>query len=215
MNFTVINKSISFILILLIVLFLKSTADATIIRCGTFGKTYPITEPDALKEFQDRAAQVDWSKALNEKTYEKAIENYHPDTVHLPRAEKEASRLVDMTYTLPYDIPDGKGGILYPRGYTFNPLDYIRFPQTIVVINGNDPDQIEWFEKSEYADDYNVMLLLSEGAYYHLEHKIGQPVYYASTDIIRRFQLQAVPAIVRQKGKYMEVKDIVVPEKTK
>jgi len=26
-----------------------------------------------------------------------------------------------MTYTTEIDVPDGKGGVLYPKGYTFNP----------------------------------------------------------------------------------------------
>ncbi len=209
------NKLRLSVLTLVFFLVFGSTAYAVIARIGTFGRTYPILEPDALKEFETRAAQVDWSKVFNKKTYEKAIENYHPDLVHLPRTQKKATRLVNMTYTLPFDIPDGKGGILYPRGYTFNPLNYIKFSQTLVVINGNDPEQVKWFKHSRYADDYNVMLLLSEGAYYHLEHKLGQPVYYASTDIVRRFQLRSVPCIVRQNGKHMEVKEIVVPKKTK
>jgi len=198
-----------------IVLLLGSFAHAAIVRTGTFGQTYPIVEPDALKEMENRAAQVDWRKIFNQKTYEKAMQNYHPDAQHLPRAQKNKTRIVDMTYTLPFDIPDDKGGILYPKGYTYNPLDYVKFTQTLVVINGDDPDQVKWFTHSKYADTSSVMLLLSEGAYYPIEHKLAQPVFYASTDMIQRFQLQAVPSVILQDGKYMEVEEIVVSEKNK
>ena len=42
-----------------------------------------------------------------------------------------------MTYTTEIDVPDGKGGILYPKGYTFNPLEYLTYSKTIIVINGS------------------------------------------------------------------------------
>ena len=90
---------------------------------GNFGMTYRIAERDALTEIEERAKQVDWHKVLDKRK----IENYQgpPDRVRLPRAKRNRSFQVDMTYTTEIDVPDGKGGILYPTGYTFNPLDYI------------------------------------------------------------------------------------------
>ncbi|MFZ0449014.1 MAG: hypothetical protein WAL98_07200 [Desulfatiglandaceae bacterium] len=192
------------------ILLMGSPSHAAIHDLGIFGQTYPIAEQDALKEIKGRVAQVDWSKIFNRKKMVKAVQNYRPDTPFLPRAREDAVKLVDMTYTLAFDIPDGKGGILYPKGYTFNPLDYVNFEKTLVVINGDDPDQVAWFTGSDYAGGFDSMLVLTGGSYYELGKKLERPVFYANTDIVRRFQLEAVPSIVHQKGRYMEVREIVL-----
>jgi conjugal transfer pilus assembly protein TraW len=114
-----------------------------------------------------------------------------------------------MTYTAEIDVPDGKGGILYPKGYTFNPLDFITYPKTIIVINGNDKDQVSWFRDSEYSQLMDVTLMITEGAFGVITKKVNRTVFYATTKIINRFQLAAVPSIIKQKGQYMEVTEVV------
>lgn len=210
---TIHSRSFIKILFVICSILITSTAHAVVHHLGVLGQTYPIAERDALKELKERVSEVDWNRVFNRHKIENAIKNYRPDTVFLPRAQRERTRLVDMTYILPFDIPDGKGGILYPRGYTFNPLDYIHFNKTIIVINGDDPDQVKWFTHSKYAGEIKTMLLLTAGSYFDLGKKLNRPVFYATTDIIHRFQLQAVPSVIRQEGRYMEVIEIDVTEK--
>jgi len=195
------------------ILLMASPSHAAIHNLGTFGQTYPIAERDALEEIKERAAHIDWGRIFSRENMEKAVKAYRPDTPFLPRAQKQRVRLVDMTYTLDIDIPDGKGGILYPKGYTFNPLDYVDFPRTLVVINGDDVSQVAWFSRSDYSKNVKAMLLLTGGSYYDLGKKLDRPVFYATPDIVNRLQLEAVPSIVRQKGRYMEVKEVAVPDK--
>ena len=193
---------------------LASPSHAAIHDLGTFGQTYKIAEQDALEKIKERVSRLDPKKVPNRKMMEKAVQTYRPDTPFLPRARADAVKLVDMTYTLPFDIPDGKGGILYPKGYTFNPLDYVNYEKTLVVINGDDMGQVAWFSQSDYAKDLKTMLLLTGGSYYDLGKKLDRPVFYANVDIIHRFQLEAVPSIVHQEGRYMEVKEVAIPDKT-
>ena len=176
---------------------------------GTFGTTYQISERDALAEIEERARKADWSKVLDKKK----IENYQgpPDRGSLPRAKRNRSFLVDMTYTTEIDVPDGKGGILYPKGYTFNPLDYVTYPKTLVVIDGNDPEQVKWLASSEYDKRLDVTLLLTEGNFGVVSKKISRPLFYADRKIIERLKLKAVPSIVRQKGRLMEVTEMALP----
>ncbi len=177
---------------------------------GTVGKTYPIAERDALSELEDRARRIDTKKMLTKVRPEK----YRPENLkHLPRASKTRSYLVDMSYTVQEDIPDGKGGILYPRGYTFNPLSYMPFRKTLVVIDGNDRLQVEWFAGSRYKSDPAVMLLLTDGASGDVQRRVRRPVFYATEPIVNRFRLSAVPSVVRAKGTNMEVEEIAVPLK--
>ena len=179
---------------------------------GTFGVTYPIAERDALEEIQERARQVDWQKVLDRRK----LESYQgpPDRGTLPRAKRERTFAVDLTYTMELDLPDGKGGILYPKGYTFNPLEYVVYPKSIVVINGNDPEQLQWFVTSEYATRLNVTLLLTEGRHTVVAKRLKRPLFYADRKIIERFRLKAVPSIIRQKGRFMEVSEIDVRRTT-
>ena len=176
---------------------------------GTYGTTYRITERDALAEIEDRARQVDWNKVLDKRK----VENYQgpPDKASLPRAKRNRSFPVDMTYTTEIDVPDGKGGILYPKGYTFNPLDYVTYPKTLVVIDGTDPEQVKWFAASEYDKRLDVKLLLTEGSFGAVSKRISRPLFYADSKMIERLRLKAVPSVIKQKGRLMEVTELGLP----
>ncbi len=185
----------------------NSFAEITVL--GTFGATYKIAEKDAVTELKEKAAQTDWKKHFNQKKIKSLVKNYRPDIIKLPRAVKNNSFLVDMTYTLDFNIPDGKGEILYPAGYKFNPLQYMNFSKTIVIFNGMDSEQIKWCQKS-YAADYNSILLITDGSCYDLSELFKRPVFYASAEIIDRFGVQAVPSIISQQKIYMEIKEVEV-----
>lgn len=184
-----------------------SSAQAKVI--GTYGTTYRITERDALAEIEARARQVDWNKVLDKRK----VENYQgpPDKASLPRAKRSRSFPVDMTYTTEIDVPDGKGSILYPKGYTFNPLDYVTYPKTLVIINGTDPDQVKWFAASEYDKRLDVTLLLTEGNFGTVSKRISRPLFYADSKMIERLKLKAVPSVIKQKGRLMEVTEVALP----
>lgn len=184
-----------------------SSAQAKVI--GTYGTTYRITERDALAEIEERARQVDWNKVLDKRK----VENYQgpPDKASLPRAKRSRSFPVDMTYTTEIDVPDGKGSILYPKGYTFNPLDYVTYPKTLVIINGTDPDQVKWFAASEYDKRFDVTLLLTEGNFGGVSKRISRPLFYADRKMIERLKLKAVPSVIKQKGRLMEVTEVALP----
>ncbi len=184
-----------------------SSAQAKVI--GTYGTTYRITERDALAEIEERARQVDWNKVLDKRK----VENYQgpPDKASLPRAKRNRSFPVDMTYTTEIDVPDGKGSILYPKGYTFNPLDYVTYPKTLVIINGTDPDQVKWFAASEYDKRLDVTLLLTEGNFGGVSKRISRPLFYADRKMIERLKLKAVPSVIKQKGRLMEVTEVALP----
>ena len=193
-------------LCIVVIMLVATAAHAGVL--GSVGATYPIAEKDALVEIEQKAKGIDWSKVITRKS----IEEYDgpSDRTSLPRATRERSFSVDMTYTLVTDIPDGKGGVLYPKGYTFNPLDYVTFVRTIVVINGNDPKQVKWFAASDYRKRIDVMCLLTEGSYLSLGKKLEVPLFYADSMLIERLQLTAVPSVVRQEGKVMVVHEYAV-----
>jgi len=173
---------------------------------GRYGTLYPIAEPDALTEMKAKAARVDWGKYLNKDRMARKIRDYKPkELVKLPAARNGRTFLVDMSYTLDTDIPDGKGGIIYRKGYTFNPLDYVKLDRTLVIINGSDKRQVEWFRRSVWNKDINAMLLLTDGSYSTLGERLKRPVFYADRLLVTRLKLQVVPSVAVQKGRMMEV----------
>jgi len=175
---------------------------------GTVGRVFPIAERDALEEIEARARAVDWASVLG-RTQPENFRPPHP--VHLPRARKNRAFLVDMTFTLAFDVPDGRGGILYPRGFRFNPLDYVPFNQTLVILDGDDPRQRAWLKGSPLADGAETLILLSDGDYREIGRQLGRAVFYLDRRIADRFRLTAVPSIVTRKDSMMEVREIELP----
>ena len=209
------SKNIIMLVVVMSIVLVMQSASAAVHNLGVLGTTYSIVERDALEEIQERAKAVNWEKAFNRKKAKEKIKNYKPRNLsRLPRALEDKTFLVDMTYTLDIDIPDGKGNILYPKGYTFNPLEYVQLSNTIVVIDGSDEKQVKWFAKSDYINDYNTTFMISDGSYYDLIKKFKRPVYFADNRIIDRLKLRAVPSIIRQKDKYMEVQEVAIKKKT-
>ena len=184
---------------------------------GTFGTVYDIAEKDALKELEEKAKSVDFSKAVDRNALARRARNFTPEDVKemkmIGPARKDRTFLVDMTYTVERDINDDKGNIVYPAGYTFNPLSYLAYPRTVVILNGKRPEHIRWFKESSYAKDAQVTLLLTDGSYSELSRSLKRPVFYASTKLIEVFKIQAVPSVVRQSGAYMEVTEVRIPPK--
>jgi len=209
---TMFNKFFTSFFIALAIVLMAFQASAAIHDLGVFGRTYPITEKDAIQELKDRAEAIDWRQVFSPEKTEKAIKDYKPEILSLPTVLENRKRLVDISYSLEMDIPDGKGGILYPMGYVFNPLAYVNFSKTLVVINGDDARQVDWFTASSHAGKIETLLLITDGSYYDLAQKFKRPVFYATSRIIERLQLQAVPSVARQNGKYLEVDEIALPK---
>ena len=175
------------------------------------GRTYDIAEQDALSELESHASKFDWQKEIKKVK----PESYHPEDLPvLPVALKQRTFIVDPTYTLTQDIPDQNGGILYPSGYRFNPLDYISYSKTIVFINGTSKDQVQWFFESPYAHKTDVVLLLIDGQALKMGKQLSRPVFFASQKITQRFQLAAVPSVVKTSGRMFEVTEFP-PKKAK
>lgn len=198
----------------LIVCLVASSAQATFTKdLGVVGKTYPIVEPDIILEMKQKMAN---QERLNSAMLRNKLRDYKPADLHeLPKATKDNQKIVDMTYTLPADLLDADGKIIYPKGFTFNPLDYVTFRRGLVILNGNDSEQLRWFEKSPYYESHQAMLLITDGSAYDLISKLQRPVFYLTKDIATRLRLVAVPSVVIQEQDKMQIFEFEVkPTKT-
>jgi len=194
---------------LLITLLATNTLHAAVRELNTVGGTYPVIEEDFLAELKQSAMNTDQLR----ENIQKLISEYQPSGVQpLPRAMADRTFTVDMAYTLEENITDGEGRVTYPKGYRFNPLKYVNLPGGLVVIDGGDPQQVEWFKASPYSGDHRVRLLLSNGRAAELIDKLQRPVFYLTDDIARRLQIKVVPALVIQQAQTMQVREIYLPQ---
>ena len=121
------------------------------------GPTSAVIESDLVDELRQRAVSVDVEQLRH------AQAGYQPANLHaLPRATKDATTMVDLTHTLEQDVQDANGQVLYPAGFTFNPLRYVSLSGALVV---NDYDYFIYTSKpTEIAE---IERMVQGGASYH------------------------------------------------
>ena len=172
------------------------------------GRTYPIVEPDIREELRLKATTLD-VEALRDQH-----DRYQPANLHpLPRASADRVFTVDLTTTLDHDIKDDQGQLLYPHGFTFNPLQYATLTGGLVVIDGSDLQQIEWVKASPYFQNHRAFLLLSGGYAAKLKAELQRPVHYLTHDIAIRLQLKAAPSVVVEQEHKIIVREVHLEEK--
>jgi conjugal transfer pilus assembly protein TraW len=174
---------------------------------GMYGATYPVIEEDAISQMKKAIAGYDWEKFKGKQKAK--IKNYKPqDLVDLPTAREDKVFKVDMTGSIKEDIVGKDGAVIYPKGYQYNPMEYVFMRRIIVFINGKDEKQIEWYKKSPYPTDMRTMLLITDGSYLNVRKKLkALTVYYANKEIIERMGIKAVPSVAVQKGTELEVRE--------
>ncbi len=184
------------------------TLTLLVTNLGQYGTTCKIHENDAMQEIMEKAQAIDKGKLL--KDLEHKFRNYRPkDLVSLDPAHKSYSYRVDPTYTLAYDIPrvDSSGkiiGVLYPKGYQFNPLDYLKTdPRTMVIFNGDSPKELKWV--NYYYKGKPVAFLMTQGDWGKVSQNLGTQVYYLKKDIAERLKLKNTVSIVYRQGRNMRV----------
>lgn len=203
------------VLSLLALLCFAFSATSSAKDLGVFGAVYDIAEKDALQEIEERAKEANVNRMVNRGDLAKKVGYYTPEDlkgIKLQPARKERTFLVDMTYTLDRDIADEKGSVVYPKGYTFNPLDYITYPGTLVILDGNSPTQVAWFKGSEYSKNLKAKLLITDGSYSELSKALKRPVFFVSQTIVDAFRIEALPSVIAQEGTMMKVREIAMSE---
>lgn len=179
------------------------TRAGEIVRLEPVGPTSAVIETDLVDELRQRAVSVDVEQLRSAQVH------YQPANLHdLPRATKDTTTMVDLTHTLEEDLVDAQGTILYPRGFTFNPLRYISLTGALVVIDGSDPEQVAWFKGSSYGANHRALLLLSGGLAATLRDELGRPVAYLTEDIAQRLQVRAVPSVVVERDNQLVIREV-------
>lgn len=214
------RNSVVMPLALLMVFIFSAQAHALVV--GREGVTYPIREKDMLDVIQHRLSEVDLQKLQEDlqAALREEVKTYRlRDSVSgLPAATKGRQYRVDLTYTVPQDIQDLHGNIIYPKGHKLNPLKVladqgITYPLMLLVINGEREAELEWFAQSQF-DNERVKVLITNGYPYQLAERLKRPVYHLTYTIKDRFRIEETPSLVYWplKSEFLAVRTIPVAE---
>lgn len=179
---------------------------------GTIGKTYKIIEPDLIEtikkmlEKKKASGELDKLNSDLRDNGKKYVAN--PPGKELPRAKINRAFAVDPTYTVKTDILKADGSVMYPAGYTYNPLDIKPLTRTLCFINGDDKEQFQWLE-NHCSNPLLYKRILVHGDYIKASEKTNVRLYFDQNGyLVSHFRIEATPAIVRQEGALLYVQEI-------
>jgi conjugal transfer pilus assembly protein TraW len=182
---------------------------------GQHGAVFPIVERDLLEQIRSKLIAMERSgetARLNEELKRRTVARVNrPEPVAgLVRAEAPRRWTVDPTVTLDADIRGAKGELIHAAGTRINPLDSVGLRSELIFLDGDDPEQLAWaLGRKEPAK-----LILVKGAPLELMRSRQRRFYFdQGGKLVAHFAIRAVPALVRQRGRQLEVSEIALPSK--
>lgn len=174
---------------------------------STIGRTWPIAEPDAMAEIEAKARTLPpMANRFGPRSGWQALR-----AATLGRASSDRVRTVVPFHSLEQDIvlPDGR--VLYPKGFTFNPLAFVSLPQRLVIVDRRD---LAWGLATARPTDF--LLVAGDDAaaaprnddIIALSDRAHRPLFLLEERIKQRLGLTVAPVIVRQRGQALELHEI-------
>lgn len=124
---------------------------------------------------------------------------------NITKAAKDRSWTYDPSYTQDTTIIDDKGQVIVPAGTTVNALDKLKWGEPLILIDGDDDEQIKWATKQVGK------LVLTKGAPQEVAQQLKRPVYFDQGGLFcHRFKIESVPAIIEQENKLLRVREVKI-----
>jgi len=178
-----------------------------VVEVGQTGSVYEIEEPSMDQVIKNKLQSMDMAKFKKEARdrIKKQALVYRPENAveNLSPANSYQVHKVSPEYVLPRDIKDIEGNVLFPKGYTFNPLEVLAkqglsYPGVLVVLNGNRNAEINWFKKHFSEDEGMVKVLLTDGLALQVAQQLQQRTFYLTKKIKNKFQVTQTPSVIYQ-----------------
>lgn len=176
---------------------------------AAFAKTYPILEQDITESAKLYSQSEEFRQKVDEWTNKKRDEILNYGGITLPKSSDNKTYDVSYSYTLEQDIPrvdrDGNvTGVLYPKGYKFNPLLYLTYaPPPLIVFNPCDQSERDFVEDYIKSNNLYNRMLVSTGCRLKDIKGYGEFVYPLDKRMVDKFKLLSTVSIVSvdiQKG---------------
>ena len=184
-----------------------------------FGKTWAITEPDALKMIQDAARKVDLQK-WQEKAKAGMWKNLAKNAPALPESAADMASTFDPSIIATRDVTLPDGRVVIHAGQRINPLDEPMPWGTLryIIFDAQKPWQVA--QARQWARQYpNARILMAgppttERGWIDIEHAFGgTPVRLIEPLIAQRLGVTYAPAMVWPQGDVLKVFVKGVPRK--
>ena len=197
--------------ILVVWLMLCGSAGAT--NLGIYGPTYKILETDAFDWIVnqrlpdlERNGEVAKMNTKLQRQAQTTIEN--PRGAQLPQATRSARKTQSLVYTLPRDVKDASGRILFKKGTTASPADILpESSKTLIFIDGGNSAQVD-YALQECKKNKFAKIVLVAGKPLELMRRLKFNIYFDQDQrLINRFEITALPAKV-----YRQKSDLVIEE---
>lgn len=162
---------------------------------GTIGRTWPIAETDALSEIESRATRVpDMRQAYGPRSGWSAMK-----AAALDNAREDRQRTVVPFFTLDQEIKLPDGRVVYPKGFTFNPLAFVKLPQRLVIAR---PADMPWALRTARSSDFILLAAGKPGDAdaITLSERSGRSIYILEERVKQRLGLTVAPVVVTQAG---------------
>lgn len=165
---------------------------------GNYGQVFEISEKNLLDQILEKLQKAESTgvmgsiqKDIQEKMTDRLLASFERDGA--PRAGIYRSWTHDPSVTVSTDLRDHKGVVFAKKGDRVNPLDRVSFGESMIFINGEDPNQVAW------AQGQDGKIILVKGQPLKLEEALNRPLYFDQQGILRKkFDLKAYPAKVSQ-----------------
>ena len=178
---------------------------------GTYGETFPIVEENLLTVIKTKLQTLGSSgelEAHQKKIQEEAAKRLQrpAEVTGIIKTKKPRVFSYNPSITVPYDLKDDKGKIFFKAGTTVNPLDMFALKYTLLFIDGDDKEQVNW------AINHKVKfkIILIKGSPFELMKEHGTPVYFdQGGTLVKKFGITQVPARITQEGKNLKVEEVL------
>ena len=157
---------------------------------GVYGELFEIEEKDLLEHVTSRLKKLEENGEL--KWIQDGIQKRIMKNIEEPRdidgiiKTKEARIFeFDTTIEVTENLKDQKGRIFAKKGDKYNALNYITYSKTLLFIDGNDEEQIEW-AKLKLLKHKNVKIILVKGKPLKLQERLKRPIYFDQYGIITK-----------------------------
>lgn len=172
-----------------------------------YAAVYEIVEPDFVETAKSFAATAEF-KELALKEQNRQIETIKASKGELLlQALNDSEYEVEYYYTLTKDMPkvDRNGnivGILYPKGYTFAPLKFMKMaPPPLIVYNPCDEDELELVNniRKIFDNNYQRYILLTSGCSLDDMSKLKLGTdnrFLLDKDSVKKFNLKYTVSVV-------------------
>ena len=175
---------------------------------GVMGPVFEIREKSLLEIIQERLQALAQSSKL--KSHQKEIQERVKNSILNPspipgitKATETSSHTYDPSILLDEDIKDHKGTVISAKGTKINPLDYHSFGKPLLLIQGEDQEQVSWALKQD------AKIVLVSGKPLHLSKRHQTRFYYDQGGIlIQKFGIKAVPVRISQQGKALRIEQL-------